>query len=77
MALAAGHARVLAGAGIDLVCLGDDVGMPGTMMMSPATWRRYLRPHMAEIIRAAREAAPGVRVLHHSGGCIEPILGDW
>ncbi len=75
-AMAAGHARALASSGVDLVCLGDDVGMPGTMMLSPVMWRRYLKPRMAEIIGAARAAAPGVRVLYHSDGFIEPILDD-
>jgi uroporphyrinogen decarboxylase len=70
------NAKTLAGAGIDVLALDDDVGMPGTMMISPATWRVFFKPRLAEIIQAARTAKPDVRVLYHSDGCFEPIVGD-
>jgi uroporphyrinogen decarboxylase len=74
--LASGNARLLARAGIDLLCLGDDVGMPGGMMLSPRAWRRFLRPRMESIIGAARQLSPSIRILYHSDGSIEPILED-
>jgi uroporphyrinogen decarboxylase len=74
--LACRNAKTLAGAGIDLLALDDDVGMPGTMMISPATWRVFFKPRLAEIIRAARATKPDVRVLYHSDGYFEPIIGD-
>jgi uroporphyrinogen decarboxylase len=74
------HARrnavALAAAGVDVLALDDDVGMPGGLMMSPATWREFFRPRLAAIIGAARSAQPGIRVLYHSDGNIEPILDD-
>ena len=51
-------------------------GMPGRMMISPRTWREFFQPRLAEIIRAARAIKPDLRVLYHSDGHIEPILGD-
>jgi uroporphyrinogen decarboxylase len=75
-ALARRNAEALARAGIDVLALDDDVGMPGRMMISPATWREFFRPRLAEIIRAARAAKPDLRVLYHSDGHIEPILDD-
>ena len=74
--LACRNARSLALAGIDVLALDDDVGMPGTMMISPATWREFFRPRLGAIIEAARAIAPGLRVLYHSDGYIEPIVGD-
>jgi uroporphyrinogen decarboxylase len=74
--LARRNATALAGAGVDVLALDDDVGMPGTMMIGPATWREFFRPRMASIIEAAREAKPDLRVIFHSDGHFEPILDD-
>jgi uroporphyrinogen decarboxylase len=74
--LARGNAWTLAAAGIDVLSLDDDVGMPGTMMISPATWREFFRPRLAGIVEAARAVKPDIRVVYHSDGHIEPILDD-
>jgi uroporphyrinogen decarboxylase len=74
--LACRNARALAGAGIDLLALDDDVGMPGTMMIAPATWREFFKPRLSRIIAAAREIDPAVRVLYHSDGWVAPIVTD-
>jgi uroporphyrinogen decarboxylase len=74
--LARRNATTLALAGVDVLALDDDVGMPGTMMIGPATWREFFRPRLAGIIDAARAAKPDIRVIYHSDGHIEPILDD-
>ena len=74
--LARDNAVTLATAGVDVLALDDDVGMPGTMMISPATWREFFRPRLAGIIEAARAVRPDVRVIYHSDGHFEPILDD-
>ncbi len=74
--LARRNAVALAAAGVDVLALDDDVGMPGTMMISPATWREFFRPRLVAIIEAARAVSPGIRVAYHSDGHIEPILDD-
>lgn len=73
-ALARRNAVALARAGVDVLALDDDVGMPGTMMISPATWREFFMPRLAGIIDAARAVKPDLRVAYHSDGHIEPIL---
>jgi uroporphyrinogen decarboxylase len=75
-ALARRNAEALAAAGVDVLSLDDDVGMPGTMFISPATWRRFFKPRLAGIISAARAVKPDLRVLYHSDGFVEPIVGD-
>lgn len=70
------NADALARAGVDVLALDDDVGMPGGMVMSPATWREFFRPRLAAVIEAARAVRPEIRVLYHSDGHIEPILDD-
>jgi uroporphyrinogen decarboxylase len=74
--LARRNAEALAGAGVDVLALDDDVGMPGTMMISPATWREFFKPRMAMIIQAAQAIKPDLRVLYHSDGYFEPIVSD-
>ncbi len=74
--LARRNVATLAGAGIDVLALDDDVGMPGTMMISPAMWREFFRPRLAGIIAAARAEKPDLRVIYHSDGHVEPILDD-
>jgi len=61
---------------VDVLALDDDVGMPGTMMISPATWREFFKPRLTTIIQAARAIKPDLRVLYHSDGYFEPIVGD-
>ena len=75
-ALARRNAEALARAGVDVLALDDDVGMPRTMMISPATWRRFFKPRLAGIIETARTIKPDLRVLYHSDGFFEPIVGD-
>jgi uroporphyrinogen decarboxylase len=70
------NAVTLALAGVDVLALDDDVGMPGAMMMSPATWREAFKPRMAAVIEAARAASPDLRVIYHSDGYWMPILDD-
>jgi uroporphyrinogen decarboxylase len=74
--LARRNAEALARAEVDVLALDDDVGMPRTMMIGPAHWREFFKPRLAGIIRAAREIKPDLRVIYHSDGYFEPIVGD-
>lgn len=58
----------------DGIALSDDYGTQRGMLMSPAMWRRFIRPHLARIYALAR--AHGRTVFHHSCGNVEPIIGD-
>lgn len=58
----------------DGIALSDDYGAQRGMLMSPAHWREFIRPLLAEIYALAR--AGGRTVFHHSCGNIEPIVGD-
>lgn len=75
-ALARRNAEALAAAGVDVLSLDDDVGMPGTMFISPKMWRCFFKPRLTGIIEAARAIKPDLRVLYHSDGHVEPIVGD-
>jgi uroporphyrinogen decarboxylase len=58
----------------DGVALSDDYGTQRGMLMSPAHWRRFIKPRLAEIYGLAR--THGRTVFHHSCGNIVPIIGD-
>jgi uroporphyrinogen decarboxylase len=74
--MACRNAETLARAGVDVLFLDDDVGMPGTMMIGLTTWRIYLRPRLERIVQAARAIQSDLRILFHSDGYFEPILDD-
>jgi len=68
------QAKLLCEAGVDIVYDGDDVGMQKGMMMSPAMWRRFLKPRYKELIDLCHRY--GVFFHFHSDGWIEPIIPD-
>jgi uroporphyrinogen decarboxylase len=67
---------VLVQAGVDILCLDDDVGDPRSMIISPAIWREFLKSRMAKAIELAKEVKPNLLIFYHSDGCIEPIIPD-
>jgi uroporphyrinogen decarboxylase len=69
-------ARRLAEAGVDFIYTGDDVGTERAMLISPATWRRFLKPRLARVIAAARAVRPDIPVFYHSDGYCEPIIPE-
>lgn len=69
-------ARRLAQLGVDMIWVGDDVGGQSSMLMSPALWRRFLKPRLASIIATVKAVNPGIKVAYHSDGWIEPIIPE-
>lgn len=63
-------------AGVDLIKIGDDVGTQRAMLMSPATYREWLKPRHASVIAAARSSRPDVLVSYHSDGDCLAIIPD-
>ncbi len=69
-------AACFAKAGVDVLRLGDDVGTQRGMLISPATWRRFLKPRLASVIAAARAERPGIPVFYHSDGDVREIIEE-
>ena len=57
-----------------IVVFGDDLGMQNSLPISPAAWRKYLKPCYARIYKPFRDA--GHYVYMHSDGHILEIIGD-
>jgi uroporphyrinogen decarboxylase len=62
--------------GVDMIWTGDDIGAQTGMLMSPATWRRFLKPRMAELIDRVKRINPAVAVAYHSDGDITEVIPD-
>jgi len=69
-------ARRLVELGVDMIWAGDDVGSQRGMMISPACWRRFLKPRMARFIAELNAINPAVKVAYHSDGDVGPIIPE-
>jgi len=70
------QAEAFARADVDVIALGDDIGMQRAPMMGLVLYREYLKPRLARVIRAAREIKPDVLVQYHSCGFAAPFIED-
>ncbi len=71
-----GMARIFVEAGVDVLRLGDDVGIERGMMISRATWARWLKPRLARVIAAARDVNPNILVFYHSDGDCRAVIPE-
>ena len=70
------RAAAFARADVDVLALGDDIGMQRAPIMSPALYRAWLKPRLARVIAAAREVKPDILVQYHSCGYAAPFIED-
>lgn len=68
--------RVLREAGdlVDLIYVAEDLGTQESLLMSPKTFRRFLKPRMAKLIELIH--SHGARVFHHDDGAIRKVIPD-
>jgi uroporphyrinogen decarboxylase len=62
--------------GVDMIWLGDDVGMQHGMMISTDTWREFLKPRLKELIDVFKSKNPEILIAYHSCGYIIPIIDE-
>jgi uroporphyrinogen decarboxylase len=61
----------------DLVELpGDDYAGNLNLLISPAMFRKFIRPCLARLIKVVKEHNPNIRVMLHSDGAIVKLLPD-
>jgi uroporphyrinogen decarboxylase len=70
--------RVLSEAGdlVDVVNESDDVAGQETLLMSPATYRRVIKPRHQRLFGFIKKKAPHVKLFLHSCGAVRPLIGD-
>ncbi len=70
------RARAFVKAGVDILHLGDDVGMQQAIMMSEDMYRTWLKPRLTRVIEEARAVRPDILVHYHSCGYVLPFIDD-
>lgn len=63
--------------GVDVIRIGDDVGMQSALMMSEDFYRQFLKPRLAKVIKAAKDIKPDVIMQYHTCGFVTPLIGDF
>lgn len=64
-----------AGGYIDVLITGDDLGGKTTTLISPAMYRRLIKPFHQELMGAIKPRT-GAKIFYHSDGNIYSLLGD-
>lgn len=70
------RAAILAKAGVDFIHMGDDIGMQNSIMMSEEMYRKWVKPLLVRLVKAAKDINPGMLFSYHSCGYIEPFIPD-
>jgi len=58
----------------DAIALSDDYGTQQSLLISPADWRKFIKPRLGEIYGFAKKHER--RIFHHSCGNVSSIIGD-
>jgi len=69
-------AKKLVQMGVDMIWTGDDVGGQHGMIVSPACWRKFLKPRMAKFVAELKGLNPQLKMAYHSDGTITPIIPE-
>jgi len=69
-------AKKLAKIGVDIIWIGDDVGMQTGMIMSPEMFREFLKERYRLLINEVKRLNKNIKIAFHSDGYITPIIND-
>ena len=70
-------AMTLIDLGIDILWMGDDMGMQSGMIISPDLWRRVFKPRWKLLFDAFKKRKPDLIIAYHSDGGVRPIIPDF
>jgi uroporphyrinogen decarboxylase len=59
---------------VDFIYVAEDLGTQNALLMSPTTFRRFIKPWLRKMIDLAHSF--GVKVMHHDDGAIRPLLPE-
>jgi uroporphyrinogen decarboxylase len=63
-------------AGVDVLAFYDDAGMQTALQISPAHWRKHIKPRWKKVWEAVKKKNGDAIIFLHSCGCIEEIIPD-
>lgn len=61
---------------VQVVEVADDLGAQRNLLISPAMYRRFIKPAEKKLYAMIHELAPGAFVIHHTDGNVFSILPD-
>lgn len=64
------------GSKIDVLKVADDMGTQSSLLLSPDTYRKYIKPRQAALYGHMKKKCPKAKLLLHACGAVRPILGD-
>ena len=71
------QAMLAGGTYFDMIELpGDDYAGNTNIMISPAMFRKFIRPCLARLVKAIKEYNPDMKIMFHSDGAITKLLPD-
>jgi uroporphyrinogen decarboxylase len=59
---------------LDWLWAGDDVASQQSLMMSPAMWRRLIKPHLARVFEVGKRHK--LWIAYHCCGALRPVIPD-
>ncbi|MDR1929922.1 MAG: uroporphyrinogen decarboxylase family protein [Treponema sp.] len=62
--------------GADMLWMGDDIAVQMGMLMSPDTFRKYLKPRFTYMIAEYRKVNPDIKIAYHTCGNPFLVLDD-
>lgn len=68
------RAMLFAKGGVDILYLGDDIGMQNSIMMSEELYTEWIYPRLKRLIASVKKIRPDIIVFYHSCGFMEPFI---
>ncbi len=62
---------------VDVISEADDYGTQVSQLISPAMFRRLIKPRLAILLSRIKQLAPNARLFFHSCGNVRPLLPDF
>lgn len=62
---------------VDVVAEGDDYGTQTSLIISPAMFRKLLKPRLKVLFERIGQLAPQARIFFHSCGSVRPLIPDF
>jgi uroporphyrinogen decarboxylase len=70
------RAEKFAAMGVDILGLGDDIGMQQAAMISSEMYQQWLGPRLKRVIDAAKAIKPDILISYHSCGMATPLVPE-
>lgn len=68
------RAESFAKAGVDIIYLGDDIGMQHSTLMSVELYTEWILPRLKKVVQSVRSVNPDIIIFYHSCGYVTPFI---